>query len=149
MSKTETEIEALRAPSMTSASFVAGFDSAKAQALAAIRSNPLAALTPAQLAAIRAVILEVIDDGDAAAYEFYEDGDEHHFMTEEQANTSRLDFCDEIARRIVARGAPAADHDFRPLPQNPNWCAFYGCTRSRENHGAPATVRGGTVDGKH
>lgn len=109
--------------------------------------NPLSALTPAQLAAIRSVILEVIDDGGKdGQWMFYEDATGEHVWTE--ADSERLDFCDEIQRRIVARGAPATVS----VTISERRCKVCGELYSPDEDGAesvcsvcataPATVRG-------
>lgn len=79
-------------------------------------------------------------------------------------NENRLRFCDAIQQAIIAATTPAvkgmtvpayatgtstvnrgeniqpeqvrplSDHDFRPMPQNPQWCTFYGCMRDKDGH---------------
>lgn len=70
-------------------------------------TNPLAALTPAALAAIRAVVLEVIDGRRFYLYE-NEVLPDNAVVTEAGANDERLDFCEAIQRKIWERAAPAA-----------------------------------------
>jgi len=65
----------------------------------------LSNLTTTDLAALRRIILTVIDDGDPECanvpWELYQSD----FIDRDKANAQRLDFCDEIQRRITDEAA--------------------------------------------
>ena len=37
--------------------------------------------------------------------------------------------------------AEMRNHDFRPMPQNPQWCAFFGCMKGQKEHARPWEIR--------
>lgn len=87
--------------------FCAEFVSPKPQ------SNPLSALTTPMIAELREIILATLDDGKRLesgkriAWAFYPAQGDWRGPSS-RADEHRLDFCDELTRRIYAAGAPAA-----------------------------------------
>ena len=71
--------------------------------------NGLGKLNAGDLAELRAIVLRVIDDGDphrpegGNGWQMYEDED----VSEDYADSQRLDFCDAIQAAVVAAAAPA------------------------------------------
>lgn len=75
-----------------------------------IEPRPLAKLDSRDLAALRALLLDTIDSRehwDVSKCTRYDGTGQIVYVTESDADSARLDLCDELQRRIVAKAAPA------------------------------------------